>query len=474
MRRDQYSVVRLDRDLSSTLREIVYTGRFLNTELRNIFSNIPSRHDNKAVRLDPVPPTHSKNHAFDRKERAWWHSRWPDARKQIPTHRHEPAPSIQSDEVSNFPELEKSRRACNVARVEGAVSPVQYILKPVLTFEESLEVKRKTELMTLLALVQADDATVNTKLSSKTREGRTRVIDTTHYYPIIPPDAAKVDVRFAACRFRNMLGWCPRGLRCTFVHSKSRLGENFRRMVLKVVARVQWVMTGTEPQWPPRELDPPPSTDHPKWVWNDVQSVYLPFWILTKPWDVDAVSYVSSLCDEIIDNGGRLKRLELRKCPLTPKLLERLCYALQSCKHLAEVVLAYTDLTDREAPVLGEFMDGNQTVTTLEVPFNNLGPAGVDILASSASSRLKHLSLHSNPVGDEGVAALSRMLQGRSKLQSLRISSCACGRSLLGLCRSLACVPFVGCHTPTTGGACTCFHIICADVHRTRQIATVS
>eukprot|EP01063_Lacrimia_lanifica_P019887 TRINITY_DN27283_c0_g1_i1.p1 TRINITY_DN27283_c0_g1~~TRINITY_DN27283_c0_g1_i1.p1 ORF type:complete len:757 (+),score=228.47 TRINITY_DN27283_c0_g1_i1:148-2418(+) len=429
---------RLDHDISSLLQDNIRElskGRFEKELDLNRIGAVQCRYDNRMPRLHPVPVDVVQENGrslpdwreFKWQERAWWHQKWPYAPPVVEEEIAEM--SVQSDERSEVPERARPQRCALVCRAAGTVSPVRTIIQKELEEEELMELSRRAQVDVLKSLVgpslvslpKADDEFLRRNILGRPI---TYVIATKDYYPLVPSDAltARYDLRFARCVYHLAVKPCPRGVLCPFVHSPSPTKENFRRIVLKIVARVRWANGRGKPVWPP----PAPPVALPAvepWVWEDKQDLHMPQWVMAKPDGVDPLGYTLSLAAEI-EKFPHITRFELRRCALTRETLPVLCRALRSVKALKELSLRYCDLTDETVPLLLDFLDGNQTLRGLNLAFNNIGPAGVDVLVTGILScqGLRKFVLHGNPVGDHGVHHLHRLLQVHDHLTSLSLA----------------------------------------------------
>eukprot|EP01062_Namystynia_karyoxenos_P066050 TRINITY_DN60069_c0_g1_i1.p1 TRINITY_DN60069_c0_g1~~TRINITY_DN60069_c0_g1_i1.p1 ORF type:complete len:771 (+),score=197.02 TRINITY_DN60069_c0_g1_i1:86-2314(+) len=260
--------------------------------------------------------------------------------------------------------------------------------------------------------------------------------DTKLTWPLVPWDAQKLrtDARWALCRFFQSEGWCRRGVRCTFLHSTHPARENFRRMMMKVRARVQWahgIPLAAVMDFSMRNKFPPPEP----FEWSDNQLAQLPVWCIEMPRThdtcggihpaADIEQFVSNLAAEI-KKWPQVVSFELRKCPLPPPALRHVTNALRVCTELRKLRLVFCDLDCHSAEALADFVEGHESLEELELDFNNIGAKGVDHICRAAEAcwHLRKLSLHGNPAGDEGGSCIGRFLQtsGGSRLANLELS----------------------------------------------------
>eukprot|EP00756_Hemistasia_phaeocysticola_P057554 Hpha_TRINITY_DN34152_c0_g1::TRINITY_DN34152_c0_g1_i2::g.75928::m.75928 len=266
--------------------------------------------------------------------------------------------------------------------------------------------------------------------------------DTRLMWPLVPMDPVRVrlDVKFALCRFFSAEGWCRRGVRCSALHSTNPVKENFRRMIMKVRARVAWARGSSLNALMSVAIAIIPLPN--PFEWPDPQMRRMPEWIIQLPHTQDTkgglrpstqwLQFFSDLTAELMKNGRHLLGFELRKCPLPTNCMHRLLACLRKCSHLRRLRLAFADLDDMSAELLSEFLDHHGTLETLELHYNNIGSKGVAAMCRGAANcrSIRHLSLHGNPIGDEGGAVLGQFLSqasGASRLRSLEISSTMMG-----------------------------------------------
>ena len=449
----------LDTSLSSTLQEMLRNRHRTEVlEAMNTHGPAPSHHNSRAeplailtppsspplhqepgspgsppaaaARFQPSPPNGGGGsggngdgdgddevlRSFRRHDRAWWR-RWPPRHctdvLELPS-------SIGTARRSVRPEKRAPPRPALVSG--GPSSFAAGILRRGIDQIELDERQRAQQVDMLLAL------TGECLLQQQRDRGMATLVDTTRYYPLLKVATAKTDTDFAMCALYKQAGWCVRGIACPFVHSRVRPRENFRRLVLKLQARVRWAHTFAVPVWPPRFATPflPIAAD---FQWDEVQARFLPQWVLEMPRGGSHGAFAVHLARELRQHGGHLKRFELRKCPLVIATIAPLCQALCVCRFLRELCLAYCDITDETILPVSEFVDAHQTLTTLELRFNNLGPRGVGSLATAAAScsSLRYLSLHGNPIGDVGAAHLAKLMMLHTSLRHLDVSSAMIG-----------------------------------------------
>ena len=404
--------------VSSNMDEILSDLNFSFPVVRKLLREA-SRHDNRAELKIPTAPKKFRIRrplASDQRCQRWWSRRWPN---DAPTVINDLPESVGTSVLGAPPKLEKPRQAPSALRALGKLGPTSKMRKKDLSVEEQREIERQKELQVLLDLV----STAVHEHSKK--NGKTYVINTVDYYPLVRrPVNGLQNENQSPCRY-NKIGRCRRGFRCTFSHSESCAEENLRRLSLKFVARVKWAMGKGRPVWPPRFEASEIPTPLP-WVWEDVQLPQLPCWCLT--YDQKANSspeqYISDLCAELRNSASKIRRFELRKCPLTPITMEILCNSLNQCRTLGDLSLAYCDVLDDSAGVLAEGIAGFCALRSLEVSFSNITSVGAVHITKAciACASLTSLILRSNPVGDHGAISLAKLLQ-LTNLRNLNLAS---------------------------------------------------
>ena len=443
----------VDKTLSSTLQDVLRQCWLCEDTLKlSRVGPAPSRHTHMAQQLVPLPPptappqtpppstpmtpapprqraVSARTERFTDKDdephlrsfkhhpTAWWRA-WPP---EAPTDAQQIPPSVSTERQSIAPQRFVPPVALKEHLLLTGKDQGTRLLKHEVGKEEMEAIMLKLHTEALMSMVSVKGG----RLERAIQKGKLPpLIDTTGYYPLVPVEVDRADPTFALCAYTRSVAMCPRGYKCPFVHSTNRHRENFRRAILKIHTRVAWAITFTVPTFPPREqiFDVPNSVT--KHRWEDEQMRFMPQWTVERPTRADPGSFCLGVALELRRTGRLVKRLELRRCALSSFTGTQLTSSLFTCVYLRELCLSYCDLTDITIGFVSEFIDSHPTLLNLELPFNNIGPEGVARLCEgiAACSSLRSLSLHGNPVGDQGAVYLSRLLMSHT-LRNLNLSS---------------------------------------------------
>eukprot|EP00808_Paulinella_micropora_P019280 g36351.t1 len=98
-----------------------------------------------------------------------------------------------------------------------------------------------------------------------------------------------------------------------------------------------------------------------------------------------------------------------------------LVQALQECKELTELDLSNNQIGDEGCAALAKLIT-NTKVTVVKAADCGIGPKGAVVLAGSVTNILEEVDLSGNGVGDEGAEAWSKALAKGEKLRELRLA----------------------------------------------------
>ena len=124
---------------------------------------------------------------------------------------------------------------------------------------------------------------------------------------------------------------------------------------------------------------------------------------------------------EALEVNQTLQSLNLKRNPIRATGAQALGVALQGNRTLQSLNLRCNQIDDAGAQALGEALRVNQTLQSLDLGYNQIGDAGAQALgeALQGNRTLQSLNLRCNQIGDAGAQVLGEALRVNQTLQSL-------------------------------------------------------